>query len=452
MAEKIGRLIIAGAGTGKTYTMAHDIVSYLKNSNSSKKIYAITFTNNAKQNIVDEVYEILKYYPTNLEISTIHSFLLNNIIFPFSSFSINEIYSECSIANLPDKPQFRNSKIKQYKENKIIHSDVVVEKSRLIFCDKSTDSKKIKSKKKIVREHFYSDCEAIFIDEAQDMDKDFFDLIVQIRMDKLYTYIVGDVNQAVRKVGEFDAFINEFQHLYNVEINSQSRRCPLKHLQLSNNFIDVCYHQSSMSKIEGELNYLFESDSNFSFIFTKKNGLKFIRQKYGGFDTRSYSTESIEFIKPIENFLHSLGGDIDARRYELTQKILNYKNNGNSDQTIMNWLIKTAGISIDKKEYAIMISHISSVPIEKENSIISVEKVKGLGNETCFFVLDNTMYTRLINLKKIDDKINNQLYVALTRSKEELILVIPKELEIKHGKLSIIDSLKKLSISEYNLG
>jgi len=452
MAEKIGKIIIAGAGSGKTYTMAHDIVKHLRNTKSSKKIYAITYTNSAKRNIINEVYEILKYYPSNLEISTIHSFLLNNIVFPYSSFSIDEIYSECSIANLPAEPQYRNYRIKQYKNENVIHSDVVISKSRSIFCEKKTDNKKTKSKKQIVREHFYSDLEALFIDEAQDMDKNFFDFLLQIRMDGFFTYIVGDINQAVKKVGEFEEFFEDYKGLYNVEINTLSRRCPDKHLVLSNHFIEKEYHQTSISTNEGKLFYLFESDPFFNITFSKENALKFIRQKYGSFDTRSYNLEYFEFVKPIEKYIHSIGGDIEARKYDFTQRIMELKNKDKDDKDIMQWLLKQCkSPSLDRREFASMINQISRAPIKKENSILSIEKAKGLGNESCFFVIDNTMYNRLVEMKRVNDKINNQLYVALTRSKDELIFVVPNNLEEKYDKESIQKNLQHLGINKYEL-
>lgn len=71
--------VIAGPGAGKTYWLINHIQNVLRNSrkiSSSSKIACITYTNVA----ADEIRERLKENGNKVEISTIHSFLYNNIV------------------------------------------------------------------------------------------------------------------------------------------------------------------------------------------------------------------------------------------------------------------------------------------------------------------------------------------------------------------------------------
>ncbi|HEJ0267552.1 TPA: UvrD-helicase domain-containing protein [Proteus mirabilis] len=74
---------IAGAGAGKTYGLARRIINSY-NTNSSKTIYALTYTNAAKENISKEIIKQYKNIPDKIKVVTIHDFLINQIIIPYA--------------------------------------------------------------------------------------------------------------------------------------------------------------------------------------------------------------------------------------------------------------------------------------------------------------------------------------------------------------------------------
>ncbi|NMB10124.1 MAG: UvrD-helicase domain-containing protein, partial [Tissierellia bacterium] len=84
MSIRLNEIQIAGAGAGKTYSLAKRLINEYNNTEDNKSIYAITFTNAAKKNIKDRVNESLGFIPSNIIITTIHGFLLNEIIYPFN--------------------------------------------------------------------------------------------------------------------------------------------------------------------------------------------------------------------------------------------------------------------------------------------------------------------------------------------------------------------------------
>jgi len=74
--------VVAGPGAGKTYWLINHIRNVLKNStkfNSVSKLACITYTNVA----VEEIQKRLNLTGDRVEVSTIHSFLYNNIVKPY---------------------------------------------------------------------------------------------------------------------------------------------------------------------------------------------------------------------------------------------------------------------------------------------------------------------------------------------------------------------------------
>lgn len=81
--------ISAGPGAGKTYWLVTHIRNVLQNSQRLgcyKKIACITYTNVA----VDTIIKRLNFIADRVEVSTIHSFIYNNILKPYISFIATE--------------------------------------------------------------------------------------------------------------------------------------------------------------------------------------------------------------------------------------------------------------------------------------------------------------------------------------------------------------------------
>lgn len=77
--------VSAGPGAGKTFWLVNHIKNVLYNSKrlmKTRKIACITYTNIA----VEAINKRLGNYSDQVEVSTIHSFLYNNVIKPYISF------------------------------------------------------------------------------------------------------------------------------------------------------------------------------------------------------------------------------------------------------------------------------------------------------------------------------------------------------------------------------
>ncbi len=78
--------VYAGPGSGKTHFLVNNIKNIVTThptiiGSNERKVLCITYTNAA----VDEIHRRLDRYASSVEVSTIHSFIIDNIIIPFQS-------------------------------------------------------------------------------------------------------------------------------------------------------------------------------------------------------------------------------------------------------------------------------------------------------------------------------------------------------------------------------
>ena len=109
------------------------------------------------------------------------------------------------------------------------------------------------------------------------------------------------------------------------------------------------------------------------------------------------------------------------------------------------------GIRLSEKEYATLASQFKS---DKEAGIYvdSIQKIKGLEDETAYFIICNSLLEVLLGIKNNYDKETNLLYVALTRAKQRLLLIVDDDEgmqnNFKKHKVDIKTALKELGIQK----
>ena len=69
----------------------------------------------------------------------------------------------------------------------------------------------------------------------------------------------------------------------------------------------------------------------------------------------------------------------------------------------------------------------------------SIDYIKGMEGEKCLFILTNDLAEYLFNDDTETNKTKNKLYVALTRSLNELSIYILNEVENKYTKSKIME-------------
>lgn len=462
---------IAGAGGGKTHGMAKKIISHY-DPESHKTIYAITYTNAAAKNISDTIMERLGFLPENIKVCTVHTFLLNEIIYPYSPFVLGEVYTTSSRCRLyssfpPGKTaeKIRNESkrtISRLRRIGVIHVDEVYNAAWRVVDESYSahSSQRKKSKVRKVLELLSSSIEKIFLDEAQDLDGKALRAFQEIGEKSVDVYMVGDPKQAIKYPKVFKSWVKDNNHLTFLPSINTSRRVPQNILNLSNKFCPRGHEQTSLSDIEGRLSYITSYDDHYDKVLNHhiQNGnLVSIYQK-----TRNYSTKSAdakpEFDPEIEQILIDQYIDFDekliigsAQRW-FAKALADH----NSSEAIRMFLNNFC-IEYDKEIYKKLYRTVESYESFKENSskycVSSITKTKGLESEVCILVLTPGIHKYLMqNGVTKYNKTWNMVYVALTRAASELVIAVDMDLFDKEFNLdSVMNDLELLGFKAYQL-
>lgn len=417
------------AGAGKTYGIAQKAIKMLTNCPKEKNIYIITYTNYAVAQIKSEIEKHNQQIPKNIIVDTIHGFLLNLIIYPFSCYVKGYQINTCSIEKLCNDIKYKNLRIKQLKANGIIHSSEVTKFAKSLIIHQTSDRKIDKSKKNIALEYLISDIFCLFVDEAQDMEQDFFDLMYLIINQINNYYFVGDPNQAITSSDFYKQFVTKLCERENIKYieNLVSRRIPQSIVPLCNEILPENFQLSSCNSKQGEISYILMeelSDEDKS-LLSKINKFTYIKEKNECFST-GYEKAYIpnEIVNTLGNNFPQ--HDIDAIKHCAQIYIKKYG---------INKFFSNFDIPYDKKLYAILSSQFNNA-VDPPTPIYSIHKVKGLENDAAYFIVCKSLLEIMLGLKNNHDKESNLLYVALTRSKNRLILIIDDSCSVYKPEIS----------------
>jgi hypothetical protein len=448
-------IFIAGAGAGKTTTMADKIVKLHEEIEEYKIIFCITFTNNAVACIEKKLTEYYGEIPDNIIVSTIHSFLYREFVKPYYYLLYGKQYERISIAELPSAPIYKNGKIKRLEERNILHQTVIPERAKWVVYKKSSDIKKIENRRSVIKKNFIEYCGAICIDEAQDIDVDMQIIIETLHKMGIRILMMGDPKQDLKGHKCLDNLIAQYKN--NVEYIDICYRCPQIHLKISNLLVKDSEQQYS-EKDGGLVSVVFETDKPCSELIKANNfDLSYISKKQGKYDTheqsRNYDAISAisEEIEAIIRKNHSDSSEVVLRRaaYFYAEKLMELYKNTNNKAQAMNATFKNE--KIGGTGYGILINMIPDNNVMVMNNTItvnSIDSIKGKEGENCLFILTTDLASYMFGNKKDNTITKNRLYVALTRSLDKLTIFITEEVEKKYGKKEIIDFFNKIYILE----
>ena len=456
MDYKKSKVKVACAGAGKTYAMAEEILNFNRYNSEEKDIIAITYTNTARDNIYNNIYKQNLAIPSKVKISTIHSFLLEYIIYPYSNYILGKKYSRATSIPLPDNIPFKNKRILELEDKQIVHNEKVFKLSKQIIIPYKTDNVLIKKKKKVVLEHLLASISSIFVDESQDLDEDIIKVIELLGNSGVFVYMIGDPKQALKYPKVYNQFVNtvaekkipSFECLPN---NNITRRLPKKHVEISNIVCNDSEKQTTMKNEEGNLKYMYSDDTNFEKVydsFQNDSSICYIKRKSNQFNTHNKNKIDSILLEEILS-LKSNEDDEDAFLFEKTQELYALIENNNDIKVGLKIFLDKYRIRLSTKDYAKLISSLDSRQ-DKSFNILSIDKVKGLEKENCMFVLDDSLLECLFKIKTKHNKEMNYLYVGLTRSTKNLLLVIDMSNLKKFDKDFIDKQMLKLHIEKYD--
>jgi hypothetical protein len=406
--------------------------------------------------------------PTNIQIDTIHSFLLNEIIYPYSKFILNEVYTKAVSIPLSSNINYKAHKIKSLKQKQIIHNEYVYHIAKNIIDKEYSKNKTNKKRGKVdlVISHIKAIADKIFLDEVQDLDDDALRIFEILGINGIPIYMIGDPKQAIKYPKALNDFIKNCNHrnpenTILLPVNNNSRRIPEELLILSNRFCPLDQCQTSLSKIKGHAYYISSESLQYKDLIEqciRDKYLVYIEEIEGVYRTHKeiklyFPITVEEKLKANKEYAH-LDPDlfIDSILNMLTKQV-----QSQPKESVINNFKRKFNLSLDRKEYAELSQSLNSViPIQDGILVSSIDAVKGLESERCVFILnENTLNYFLqenLNPNNYHNKIWKKIYVSLTRSSKELIFALDKallpqqdfvDLKTKFEKMGIIDYQKK---------
>lgn len=442
------KINVAGAGAGKTTKMADKIIDKYNHVSDFQNIYCITFTNNATTCIEKKLVNYFGQIPSNIKVSTIHSFLYREFIKPYYYLLYQKQFDDISNIMLENNPRFSKWKMNQLEEQGILHINAFTEKAKWIVVKKSNDKKREKEIRKIILKTFSCYCAMIFLDEAQDIDSHLVEILKQLNLSGIEIELMGDPKQDLKGFGSLRQIM--FDYSENIIYLNTCHRCPQNHLDMSNSIIQTTEWQTSEKKY-GDLSFVFESDIDVSsYNEQQKFDLLYISKKNDRYDTHSNLNETLQFdslhfaLKERISELYSNKEELVIRKvaYYYTNKLINiYHESLDSKKAMKAIKVFNDG---NKKAYAKIISALEIVNIHCVEKICvnSIDAIKGQEGKSCLFVLTTDLAAYLFKEKVDDNKTKNRLYVALTRSLDKLTILITNEVENKYNRDYITNYLR----------
>ena len=249
-------VVMASAGTGKTYTMVQKIEKEIKKNKNYQVIAAITFTIKA----ANEIKERLTVDTKEHFIGNNNSFVINEIIKPFLKDILGEEYEIEMDTDYTEKVNTLEEGLNRLKNSKILcsYSDP---KRNFIF----ELALKIVRESKACRLYLQAKYFKIYIDEYQDCDKD---------MHNFFMYLCDNLNIKMFIVGDDKQSIYMWRGAYPQAFRSIKNKENFKSIFMAENF-------RSCKQIQNYSNLLCEETRNlYSKTDNKENIILINTNKY----------------------------------------------------------------------------------------------------------------------------------------------------------------------------
>jgi superfamily I DNA/RNA helicase len=456
-------LVSAGAGSGKTSILVKKISKDLKENKYHYKIGAITFTNKAAKEIKARIGSLVK----GSFIGTNDSFVENEIIRPFIKDALGNnytenfevVYNEHKFETFEEglKLLLNSKKLGTYRDNKKNF------KFQLAL--------KILKNSLAARQYLSARYFKIFIDEYQDCDYDMHELFMYIKnVLKINLFIVGDPNQSIyiwRGAAPelFKGLINNDNDFSKYKLIS-NYRCCLDIQNYSNLFLDDTRElfklkEQAVNDVIGvdensnPLDYIdlekevailvrtndeaknlldFYNSEGYNFIYIPRTPL----DNLGTQNTNVY-VELAKYSKDnrysVYDFINELTIQIKPEEISEIEEIINkLKNNDITKEEIEKIIISLfskLGYSIELKEIDAFAKVILNDEYDNayngkdyKHKIMTVHSAKGLEfDQVIIFASDYNLFR---------GKDLNEHYVATTRGRDKLVVVLNSKKYMQH--------------------
>ncbi|MDU8967593.1 UvrD-helicase domain-containing protein [Clostridium tertium] len=454
-------VILAGAGSGKTTLLTNKIISFIEKNKTHYKVAAITFTQKAAY----EIKTKLNGRGVRNFIGTNDSFVEQEIIRPF----LTDVYGD----------EFSKDFIVTYSSDKFhLYSEGLnILKTKKALASYSNNKKNFKFqlaleilKKSIVaKQYMVAKYKWIFIDEYQDSDEDMHNLFMFIKELGVNLFIVGDLKQSLyswrgakpelfKSLYENDNGFKKFELLENfrcskcvqnyaniIEYRDLSRyqdecreinvigvenrlQCILDNLDLDKEISFLARRNDQAEEIKSELN-----SAGYNFTFIAKSPLDDL-----GTVNKNTFINLARYVKDRNythyDFVNNIAGDYSKKDIMKIKSIIEPLLSNPSEDDIERILLELfAFLGLVFYENIEIPSFIKSIQDSKydnsfngksfKHNVMTIHSSKGLEFEQV------VMYASDFKIHWNRDL--NEHYVAVTRAKSKVIIVLDDNNYIK---------------------
>lgn len=440
------KLIIAGPGAGKTSNLAELVFDKSLMRKNKKWFFIITFTNQARNVILNKINSKPKFQVPKVSVSTIHSFFLNEIIFPYHHFLYSKKFYRATSIELPNDTQFRSIRLSQLRNQNYIHNTEVSKYSKYIIVGKKSDSKEIKLIRQKIHSILQSYISDVFIDEAQDIDLEMSEIFTTFQNLGIEITLIGDPKQNIQsKTG-----LKRLTETELPEFIRDNHRSPQSHVEMLNQFTSPKEKQIWHSKVSGELHLVRGDNAPFENVLDKKWDLIYIYEKHAEFITKPPSNRYQLFFDALLIICAELKiHNPEKISFEILRKVRNDSSFGKSE--CRNFLKSITKQIIPNKIWHSIGDAFSSLGFvsNTESYIInSIDSIKGCEGEYCLFILTTDVIKHLYNPCLPFDKCKAKLYVALSRSIKNLTVYLPVSITKQYKMEDLVSMLESYGFSD----
>lgn len=418
------KITIAGPGAGKTSNLSKNVLERIPQVQGSKWIFVVTYTNNA----VNVIKSKLSNYPDSVinkvSVSTIHSFLLSEIIFPYHHFLYTIKFNRATSILLPEDYKYRAKKCRALHDNGTIHNSEVFKIAKTLIVGKSNDTLKIKSLRNRILGNLRSYISDIFVDEAQDIDVELSQVLQVFENNGIHITLIGDPKQNIRSCKGFESLITKYAPDYLTD----NHRSPKNHVTLLNNFVIPEEQQTCCSSTYGELEFILGNKTEPIIVLQKPWDLVYIYESSHEFLTKPSINIMVDFFDSLLEFSRSLPIDEPEKHCFKILEVAKDKKKIDSYRCI-NYLERICGKTLSNIERAQIHEICNKLTKGRKTSqfvVNSIDSIKGCEGERCLFILTSDLVNYLLEPNHKSNKASCKLFVALSRSKLNLTIYVHK--------------------------
>lgn len=426
------KITIAGPGAGKTTNLASEVCESRKQSRDPKWIFVVTYTNNAVNVIKNKLDSSPSSTTERISVSTIHSFLLSEIIFPFHHFLFNQKYLRATSKDIPNDPIEKAIICKKLHEKGVIHNSEVFECAKFVLCGKTNEKKETKLLRRKIIANIQSYISDIFVDEAQDIDDNLCSVLQVFFESGIKINLIGDPKQNIKACKGFYSLMAT----YGFDVLEENYRSPGNHVSLLNKFAPSSEKQVSCSPVVGDLDFIM-GNRVLPEVVTKNDwDLIYIYSKSNEFITKSRASRFEFFFETIFDIVSDLSIEEPEKIcYKILKKTA-FEPTFDASNCIKS-LKKNFSTSLSysqEKQLSDAFDNFRQIPPSSCIYANTIDSIKGCEGERCLFILTNALAPYLLEPTCNRNMPNAKLFVALSRARQNLTIYIHNSVIIKEKK------------------